>query len=211
MAFNFLPFITEKSSDLSVFKAIVQRTKGLSVSNAATLFSLILNKGITEVRVKLDKYPEELTASQKISELLSQHSEYAIPKSSELFWYFVLKNEEKDKNSSTAITFLERSAMFAVLAFNRTEKLKDAGFDVDISFYIDASEESFDANTSELPVLFSSSCEKRIGFTCWEEFKAYVMYRSDKTKITIMPVFIPIPAEDITKLDYENSHCSSPY
>ena len=117
MSTVFLPFIKESSSELAVFKAIVQRTKGSTLSTISDLYAIILTLGITEARKKVDSYPAEFTTSAKIKELINEHPQYHIVKNEQTFWACAVVHEEQNTNSDyLQYTPVEREIFFTVVA-----------------------------------------------------------------------------------------------
>jgi hypothetical protein len=211
MSYNFLPFITEKSSESSIFKAIIKRGKGLTSSQLSNLYALVLIKGINEIRKTLNNESDEFTATERITNLLAQYTEYLIPKSVETYWYFVLKNIDTTGSNAYDMTFVDRAAMFTTIAIHRPEKLLSAGFKIDADKFKYASETAFNILVADTELVFSTNDSTRIGFTCWEEFKAYTVYHFSAPKYKILPVFIDKNISKVNTLDYEDKHCSSPY
>ena len=214
MSVKFLPFITEKSSEPAIFKAIVQRTKGYSSGTVADLYAIVLNLGIKEARKKVESFPEELTTTEKIKELISQHPQHHVKKSEQLFWSCVMHHEDSNKDSDyDNYSLEEKELMFSTIAICKPENLAGAGFKLGNDLYKVYANTEFDINTRNIKgIKIAEDKSERIGFTSWEELKAYVAFNANReTKLTVLPVFMQESRKAITESDYEKNHCTSPY
>lgn len=213
MSSKFLPFVTEKSSETAVFKALLQRSKGMSYATISTLYSVIISLGIEKVREKLDSYPEIMGITEKIAEVLSQHEEYVITRTELLFWASILMHvDEKNGVKASPYNDEERSILFSVLSVLKPDKVKNAGFDADINRYVEFSKEDFNSEVHETsPVLFVSSAG-RVGFTSWEDLKAFIAVNQNRdSKLEVFPVLMRGRSDNTEQSSYAEQHCNSPY
>lgn len=210
---TFLPFIKTTSSEEAIFKAIIQRTKGSNVNTVANLFSILLNLGITKARKKIDSYPDNLTMSAKIKELISDNTDVHVQKSETLFWSCAMDFERTSKEPHPLFSTAELEIFFSVLATCRPKSLPDAGFNIDHAKYAAFSKQSFDFSVAGIVgVSITEKDSERIGFSCWEEFKAYLAcIGGSDSNIKIMPVYIQADKRNISQAEYENRHCVTPY
>lgn len=210
---TFLPYIKDSSSEEAVFKALIKRAKGSNANTIANLFSIVLNLGIEKTRTKLDSYSSNLTTSAKIKELISDNTDLHVQKSEMLFWACVMDFERTTDEPHPSFDKDELEIFFSVLVTCKPESLADAGFHVDHAKYLDCSKQSFDVPVAHIKgVSITEKDAQRTGFSCWEEFKAYLAHiSSTETNVKIMPVFIQADIRNISQAEYENRHCISPY
>jgi hypothetical protein len=220
MSSKFLPFIKNTSSDTAVFKAVIQRSKGTSYANIATLFAIIIDLGIDKVREKLEKFPEMMTITECLNELISQHTPYVIPKKELSFWAYIMKHYENHNGpQSTPYTREEREVLFAVLAYFKPDSLPLAGFDTDkaplkkLASFKEFSYDNFNEDVVQISSVLFKTDAPRIGFTCFEELKAFIAVReSDKPNTTIMPILMKLDSNGkLSKAAYAQHHCKTPY
>jgi len=210
---SFLPFIKKTSSEESIFKAILQRTKGSSTTALTNIFSVVLGAGVENVRAKIDSLDDNLTTSAKISEVVAQETEHHIPLAEREFWLHASKyNTEKTSN----FTKTEQEIYLTVLAVHSPNKLIEAGFLLFSEKYENLKEyskETCELGINDVPgVSITEDSKFRTGFTCWEEFKAYLAMKADSEGDTkVSPVFIKTTATDVTAHIYAENHCLSPY
>lgn len=209
----FLPFVTETSSEEAIFKAIVQRTKGSNTITIANLFSIVLNLGITKARSKLSSYSDDLSTSAKIKELISDNPDFHVPKNIAVFWSYVMRFESSNEESHPVFNTEELEIFFTVLATQKPEAFFDAGFNVEHSKYVKYSDGSFNSGIGSIKgVIITNEDSIRVGFTCWEEFKAYLANRENsEILIRVLPVFIDRDIKEVNQSTYENQHCANPY
>lgn len=212
---KFLPFITEKSSEISIFKAIIQRTKGLSKSAIADLYSIILTLGIKETRNKIDSFSKDLTSSDKIKELISQHPQYHLHKNVQLFWTYVSYMEKFQNKQDKPFAQEEHEILFSVLAIVKPKSLISSGFVLEkekYELYERFSKESFNIDICNIDgIKIAENDSDRVGFTCWEEFKAYIASNINTEKeLSILPIKVGDDAKYNAAI-YEKHHCRSPY
>lgn len=215
MTTSLLPFITEKSSDAAIFKAIVQRTKGSSVMAITNLFSVIQHMGIKGARVKVDSYHSDLTTKDKLAELVAEHPAFHIPKSEGLFWSCVMRNEQvlNPVEHYPQYSTEERAILFSVLAVVSATKLEKTEFALSFDKhkkYSEYQKESFDVNLRDLKfVKITEKESKRLGFSSIEEIKAFVAFNEiEERVINVFPVQV---GTSFSVAEYTKKHCDSPY
>jgi len=210
---NFLPFIKKTSSEEAIFKAILQRTKGSTSSALTNLFSVVLAVGVENLRTKIDSLDDNLTTSAKVAEIIAQETQHHVPQSEREFWSHVAKYVmPKNSNFSTQ----EMKTFFTVIAVHKPENLQKNGFGISSSLQrklTEFSKESYEPSITGVPgIEISEDSSERIGFTCWEEFKAFLAIKSsDETTIKVSPAYIKTNADIVTDHIYSENHCVSPY
>ncbi len=210
---TFLPFIKNTSSAEAVFKAILKRTKGSSNSALSNLLSVVLMLGVEEVRAKIDRMDDNLTTSAKVADLVAQEIQHHIPQAEREFWEFASKHMNlKVKGLDSA----ELEIFFTVLATHKPQELETSGCGIAPYTYerlVSHAKEDYNTDIDEVPGV--KICEDhgvRVGFTCWEEFKAYLAIKASDENITeVCPVYIKTAADPVTAHIYSENHCSSPY
>jgi len=212
MSAVFLPFITNSSSEEAIFKALIKQKYGISEDAVIRIFSHIVIIGIDVMRTKINSCNKNETMEMKLNKIVNAYPEYAIPKTTSKFWKYVMYLTDKDNNYFPTCSSEDKITLFTVLAIYAPDKLKKYIDTTDIHKY---SEESFDEYVKYLECIkVKEHDSKRIGFTCWEEFKAYVAISSlkeDKEPDPICPVFIRTDATLTREYLYKHEHCSSPY
>ena len=209
---TFLPFITKTSSEETIFKAILQRTKGSTNSAISNLFSVVLMDGIENVRSKMDDMQGSMTTSAKIKDVVSQSTEHHIPQSERTFWSYVLLNLPRDTSN---FSINDQKIMFAVLAVYKPEQLSYNGYVLSPELLKKCKEysgELLDIGINAVPgIKITEKAEERVGFTSWEEFKAFlaVNYYNEDTK-NLSPAFIDSD-EEVPSQIYSENHSTSPY
>ena len=213
MSNKFLPFVTNKSSADSIFKALILRSKGLSTRKITIVYSAILVLGIDKIKVKVSKLPEELSLTKILDELIKSYPQFEIAESEANFWNHVANFFGKENfKGSENYTNADISIMFSSLAVHSPQRLKEINY----SFYTDTltdwSKNSFDTEIDSLEQINFSSDYVRVGFRSFTEFKAYlaltISYGS--SLLNICPVFIDSShSDDASK--YRINNCFSPY
>lgn len=190
-ASKFLPFITEKSSPLTIFKALVQRSKGLSNQDLCILFSAILCVGINSIKEKVKKTPHTNQSTKQIFSSLVAHYPQFKPSIYTLrFWELILKNHGL-KNIKTNVEYSkeELTILFTCLAEHKKDYLPEIGFSADTQYLDLFSKEDYIHKLSETPDLCFDNEENKIEFSSIEDFKAYIAYKlAKKEDISFYPV-----------------------
>ena len=91
MSNKFLPFITENSSPEAVFKALVQRSKGLSTKELGIIYSALISTGIENVKNYANALPNHVTTNEMYKEIVAKYRQFEIPHEHYSFWCFVLE------------------------------------------------------------------------------------------------------------------------
>lgn len=213
MATNFLPFVTSTSSEKAILNAILKRTKGSSYNAIADLFAILMHLGIDQARQKIDNYPANLTTSAKLQEFTSDHREFHTSKSAFSYWSYVLNMGDVKTPEDTGFSKAEFEVYFCTLASKFPSKLESAGIVIDIEKYKKFEQKDFDMSSAAIKSVVFTNSGKRIGFTSWNEFKAYIASRQndDAEVLEVMPVHVKKDISEVTPADYENLHCVSPY
>lgn len=211
---SFLPFIKSSSSEDAIFKAIIQRTKGSPNSALINLFSVVLVIGVEEIRTRIEKMDKNLPTSVKVSEIVAQGTEHHIPNSERKFWEYVSKHYKPNRPSN--FTTEELAVFLTVLAVHKPESLQSSEFDIGtekLKKLLEYSKETCKPGIDDVPgVTITEDSIFRTGFTCWEEFKAYLATKFDTEGNTdVCPVYIKTDSRVVTDHIYSENHCESPY
>tara|TARA_R110000744_G_scaffold170264_2_gene288398 strand:- start:5722 stop:6372 length:651 start_codon:yes stop_codon:yes gene_type:complete len=214
---KFLPFINENSTEHAVFKAVLQRSKGSSLTALTDLFSVLLGLGIEEARKRIDALPKELTVTNKIKELVANHPQYHIKKSVQLFWSYITDFERRNVGEGFKdYSKTEIEVFVSVLAIRKLERLQELGFQVfteSLESYKKYSQEDFNPDVADINgLLITESSSQLLGFVCLEELKAFIATKENTDSVyNFMPVFIDVKREELTEDAYYRNHCVSPY
>jgi hypothetical protein len=207
---KFLPFVTNKSSADSIFKALILRSKGLSSRDMLIVYSAILVLGIDKIKVKVSKLPEELSSAKILDELVRSYPQFEIAESELNFWNYVLNFFGKENlKSSENYTDTEITIMFSSLAVHCPQKLKEINYPFYKDVLTDWSKSDFNIETDNLEQVNFSSDYVKVGFNSFTEFKAYLILKivSDSSPLNILPVFLNSTSDD----KYKTNYCFSPY
>lgn len=215
MATSLLPYINENSSETAIFEAILRRAKGATISSISNLFTVILRMGINSARAKVDGYKDALTTKDKLVKLVSEYPQYHLPKNEVLFWSFFMRNMESVSGIKHHEDYerAECEVLFSVLAITNPVALEDAGFDIskEVLFScLEYSKEDFNIKTRDMKsVQITQKDSEILGFSGFEEFKAFVCFRECYNLPTkVFPVEVKIPFKESA---YTAKYCSSPY
>lgn len=77
MSNKFLPFVVENSTPLHIFKTIMSRSKGMNQVLIASVFNLVLNVNIKELREKVKQLPE-MDLEKIYEELMTKYPIYRV-------------------------------------------------------------------------------------------------------------------------------------
>lgn len=199
VASKFLPFITDKATPLSIFKALVQRSKGLSNQELYILFSAILCIGINKIKEKVKTFPENYSTNHIIKTLLTKNQQFAPSRNTLRFWEYVIKNFGFDNIKTNAdYTNAEIVVLFSSLAKHKEEFLKELGFDLKMEFFKNFSEEGYKTQIKNLNVDFTNK-KNKVSFVNLEEFIAYVAYQLTTSSDTVS--FYPVAVKYNNELD----------
>jgi hypothetical protein len=75
---KFFPFIVEKSSPTYIFQAIISRSKGINTLLVGSIFHLIMERGIDEIRTVTKTLPDSMGIAQIYDELMTQYPAFRI-------------------------------------------------------------------------------------------------------------------------------------
>lgn len=78
MANKFLPFIVEKSTPDHIYRTLLQRSKGMNINLVTSIFWMIADKGVTELRDFVKSLPDGLSVTQMYEEMVGKYSQYQI-------------------------------------------------------------------------------------------------------------------------------------
>ena len=193
MSNKFLPFISESSSVDSILKALLQRTKGIPAKKVGVLFSAILILGINKVKEKANSIPSSMSHSQMFETLTDAYMQYEIPQTVFNYWKYILKNFGAENLScSSNFTKEEVIFLFCATAVNKPNNLKDLGFNIYKPFLSNAYVSDLNVPVTDLKKTAFKNEAAKIGFTCREEFLAYIAFHevANKGKISLFPVIL---------------------
>ena len=215
MSSKFLPFITESSNLNSVFKALVQRSKGVSSRDLGIIYTALLKFGIDKIKTFVDTLPSNLSANDVFSNIITNYKQHEIPINEMNYWGCVLLNygltNVANKNGYSS---KELSVYFAVIASVKPQSLININFIWDVELLTKFSPGSYDCMISEMPHIKFSPDAKKIGFITACELKAFIaswLSEGNEGMLEFMPVLIDIPFGDVTDEDYKNRNCQRPY
>ncbi len=215
MAVKFLPFVTDKSSPESIFKALVQRSKGVSNKQLSAIYCALLGAGVETVKEYASQLPPHYSSNEVFEALSNHYIDYCAPADQINFLSFILnfygieKLENYNKYSKK-----EYAVMFSGIFSYRPEMIKDTGFAYDLGDEINKFL-SFET-APEIENLEHTSFNRnegvRVGFCHRTEFLAFVAYIENISKQDkpINPVFMKLSLEDVRPEDYKEKFCLSP-
>lgn len=209
MANNFLPFVADDAKPITIFRALVQRSKGVPLGKLSTIFSVILHSGLDSVRKELEAMDSNLSSARKMEQLINNNQDKVVPNLMLKHWGFVSKHLiSQGQIDELKLTEEEFKIFFGTTAAVSPEILRDMEIYVDIGKLGVTSNDLRDLKFTQ----FDDKAELSLGFTDYQEFLAYVaVNESRETKKTIKPVYIEVENED----DYDNAYlrkkCQSPY
>jgi hypothetical protein len=213
MSNKFLPFVTEKSSVDSIFKALIQRSKGLSDKKLSLVYSAILILGIDKIKNKVSTFPESLSSQKIIDEIANSYPEYEIPNYEVYFWQYILKfyGIERIKGFEN-YTFPELNVMFSCIISHSSNRLKEINFNEDCEPFRKWSKEDFNPEIESLKSIHFSSDYKKMGFFSLTEFKAFLSIKcnSETLLLKIYPVVLDL-VNSKNSCPYFYNNCLSPY
>lgn len=215
MSHKFLPFITEASSPESIFKALVQRSKGFNLKSLSAIYSAILSVGIKKVKDYIKTLPVEMSSNDVMNSIAANYVKFATPVEKIDFWKYIIRlYGENNLKTSTYYSLDELSIMVSSIATYSPDLINTINFSWDTKLIIDFSSTDFDRKISYFnPITFDTE-GTRIGFVDFLEFKAYMfyllyVYTPSETKI--FPVHVEVKNETDIALTYKKLNCLSPY
>ena len=209
---NFLPFVDENSEE-SILKTILKRSKGSRDAVTAHIFATVLKLGVDVCRKEMDLYSKDTTMTEKIQRLLNENPDTIINATSIEYWSCIMNFVRTNNQKHPVFNQSELEVFFAVLAITRPEKLTFGVLPSELSTYTEFSSKDFNAKVDFIPnVKLTGESSTRVGFTSWEEFKAYLaILNCDGSSRNILPVFINTARHDTTVNTYIMNGCESPY
>ena len=215
MSNKFLPFITEKSGLGTIFKALVQRSKGLSSRDLGIMYTAVVKFGIDKVKAFIATLPEDLPANEIFKNVINQYRPYEISVHEMNYWCCVLLNYGlKNIANKENYKMSELSVMFAVIAAIKPNKLVEINFEWNTDVLIELAAENYDCTVREMPHIKFAAKGKRIGFISSTEFKAFIaswLAEGNEGILEIMPVFIDKSALQVKSHHYSDKNCDGPY
>ena len=213
---KFLPFVTKQTGPESIFKSLFQRSKGLTDKNLFVIYSSILRYGIDEIHQFLKTLPASSDSAQVYDAICNKYGNLLVEQNVIKYWGFILLNYDLSKiKNSEFYTFNDLSIMFSAMVTYCPEKLEEINFNCDPNlFVVFYKNDSFAVKKLEHTEFNGEG--KRVGFTSYTEFKAYLAYREYSYKendCAIMPVQLKHVTSylDVTNEHYTNNYCVSPY
>lgn len=212
MSIKFLPFVTEATKPDGIFKALIQRSKDVSDEVIYTVYSAILDKGITNVKKFVSTLPDEFSTNEVYKELLIQYSIYSCGHDYLNFWRYVVMNHGYgDITHSDLFALSEISLMVCAISNYCPEYLEEINFKYDAKVLVEASNEDFDVDVKDLHKIKFSDEGIRVGFFSFIEFKAFSVtsvFKNYSGEHTIKPVKLTAySGSDV----YGLNSCLSPY
>lgn len=209
MASSFLPFVADNAKPITVFRALVQRSKGVPLSKLSTIFSVVLHSGLDSVRKELEAMGSKLSSTRKMEQLINNNQDKAVPLQQLEHWGFVSKYfVNQDKFDELKLTEEEFKAFFGTVAVVSPETLTDMEIFVEVGKLAGTSSDIRDLKFTQ----FDDKAELSLGFTNYQEFLTYVTVNEYReAKITIKPVHIEVENEDDYANAYLRKKCQSPY
>ena len=213
MSNKFLPFITENSTPEAVFKALVQRSKGLSTKELSIIYSALLSTGIDNVKNYANSLPNHVTTNEMYREIVAKYRQFEIPYELHSFWCFVLEfyGKTKIKNYEN-YEDNELATLLSCICENKPELAPEIGFDWDISALNQYKEQDADINLEDISHLAFTTDGVRVGFLSFLEFKVFVATRqftSSNRDEKFFPIYINTTHKKVTPTDYIERHCVS--
>jgi len=209
---KFLPFVVEKSTPLYIYQTLVSRSKGMNVVLVASIFFLVIDKGITTVRkqaaelpeMSLDKLYEVLlngNSSNRISNVHFQKMQAVGP--------YIQAHAWKDLPAELAEYELTDIMSF-LLVMHFVGKLSDYT-PLRLEKLFNGAAEKLETQLKKTK-LFSNDGEELL-FSSKEEIAAYVHFHagvmSKKKTVPIKAVFSAEPAKDPRKTQFDPKGASS--
>lgn len=209
MSSSFLPFVVDDAKAITIFRSLVQRSKGVPLTKLSVIFSTILSVGLKSVRKSLDEMDSNLTSSAKMALLISKNQDKALTLLQLEYWGYISEYlVDSDSIKKLKLTDSEFKAFFSVLAVKRPEQLKE------IEVVLDPSElQIFTGDLRDLKFLkFSEKAEKVVGFTKLAELSAYTaIIESRKVETVIKPILLNVNTQSDRANAYIDRNCESPY
>jgi len=193
---KFLPFVSNSSSELSIFKALVQRSKGSSTSTLTSLFSIIVNVGIENVRGYMDKLPAGMTNSEKTKELINTSPEYSISPLILDFWCCILENYRlKGIKELEPFSAEELGILFSSIAHFKPSSLPVIGINDDLSNLKDfIVMDTFNIKDLKHVKLSDSADAEKVEFFSYPEMLAFIAFKEHtKTNFVLNPLSTSTP------------------
>jgi hypothetical protein len=78
MANKFLPFIVEKSTPEHIYNTLLQRSKGMNINLVTSIFYMVLEKGVVELREYVKTMPEGISVTHMYEEMVGKFAHYQI-------------------------------------------------------------------------------------------------------------------------------------
>jgi hypothetical protein len=78
MANKFLPFIVDKSTPEHVYRTLLSRSKGMNINLVTSIFYMVVEKGVTELRDFVKTLPENISVTRMYEEMIGKYTHYQI-------------------------------------------------------------------------------------------------------------------------------------
>lgn len=176
---KFLPFVVEKSTPIHIFQTLVSRSKGMNDVLVASIFYLVLEQGINEVRAAASSLPEGDIGSL-YEKLLTKYPSYRVSTTD------YEKIQHLTELLTTSCEFpenvhadLREHTVEDILAFCLVMMLHDAKTlseytTMDLNVLFDGRAEEVYQNI-QTTGLFAND-KPQVSFKSFNELKAYIMY-----------------------------------
>jgi len=125
---KFLPFVVEKSTPLHTYQTIIARSKGMNQVLVASIFWLILDKGITAIRETASGLPDNLGLDKLYEQILNGYPAYRVPNEDFKAFQLITPHMEfyaKDRVSAELLDYEWSDIMSFLLVMMYMSKLTD--------------------------------------------------------------------------------------
>ncbi|WAK44673.1 hypothetical protein vBAmePPT11V19_00047 [Alteromonas phage vB_AmeP_PT11-V19] len=210
MSVKFLPFITDTSSPLAVFKSLVQRSKGLSNKEITAIYNAVLTLGVEEVKERVSKFTPETPPNEVYHKLADHYADMAVSTNKIAFTENLINFcTDKRLKDTSSYSLQEYACMLSTLIFNHQGKVKTLGLE-DLDFerisVVEYLDRPVDYAVSSLLYCRFTKEGTRTGFYSRAEFYAFVFFQEF---VVEQPVSIlPVAMEE--GQDYTNRYAISP-
>jgi len=215
---KFLPFVTDTSSPLAIFKALLQRSKGLKSVQVASIYTAVLRHGIEEVRKVAERVSQSESANSVFKAVAVHFSTQAPDKSLiDFVGYTTFFNRNVPKDLQDF--YIKDYALLVTCLMK--EEMSHTWNELEIPFDMTVLRESYENMEGEISGPFKISKEgERVGFHSIEQLAAFLTKLSNKKSGDVPVVFNPvrIAAEkelikgyELHSSVYESNNCITPF
>jgi len=128
---SFLPFVSEETRTQNVVNSIVKSSKGLTSDALSIIISIVILRGVNELRELVSKQPAILTTSDALSNVATENQNLLVDTETVNLWSSALRILKMNKECKSEYKGIKEELFFSCLIKHKPEGLYESGFNIE--------------------------------------------------------------------------------